>query len=177
MDDTVFVIWFTGLPSSGKSTLAARLIMEILNRKEFRYYIEWLDGDVVRDKLPKTGFSKEARDAHILRMGYTASLLEKHGVGVVASFVSPYRETREAVRKMCINFIEVYVSTSLDECQRRDVKGLYEAARSGTIKNMTGVDDPYEPPEDPELVINTEGRGVDACVWDILNYLRNRFNF
>ena len=154
------VIWFTGLSGSGKSTIAER-VFEGLRRR--RVKVERLDGDAIRDIFP-TGFTRPERDAHIRRVGFLASLLEKHGVSVVASFVSPYAESRDFVRKLCRNFVEVYVSTPLEECERRDVKGLYAKARRGEIRNFTGFDDPYEPPERPELTIDTRVVSADeAC--------------
>ena len=116
---------------------------------------ERLDGDVLRGVFPNTGFSKEARDEHIRRVGFMASRLEHHGVIVIASFISPYRQARQFVRDLCSNFIEVYVKASIDECTRRDVKGLYKKALAGEIKEFTGIDDPYEEPENPEIVVDT----------------------
>jgi adenylylsulfate kinase len=155
------VIWFTGLSGAGKSTIAEALVDALAARGE---NIEYLDGDRVRAAFPATGFTKEARDEHIQRIGFIASLLEKHGVIVVCSFVSPYRAARDRVRDMCQRFIEVYVATPLEECERRDVKGLYAKARSGAIPNFTGVSDPYEPPLQPELAIDTTRLSVDEAV-------------
>jgi len=152
-----FVMWFTGLPSSGKSTLADRAY-NYLRKKGCR--VESLDGDVVREMFPNTGFSQEERKAHIRRIGFLASMLEKNGVIVIASFISPYKESRDFVKELSNNFIEVYVSTSLAECEKRDVKGLYRKARNGEIKNFTGLDDPYEIPESPHIVIDTEKLSV-----------------
>jgi adenylylsulfate kinase len=146
------VLWFTGLSGSGKSTLAT-WVADALKRRGLR--VEELDGDSIRNIFPNTGFTKPERDAHIKRVGYLASKLEQNGVFVVASFVSPYRESRDFVRSLCTNFIEVYVSTPIEECERRDVKGLYARARRGEIANFTGVDDPYEPPLSPEIDVDT----------------------
>ncbi|MCK5174146.1 MAG: adenylyl-sulfate kinase [Planctomycetes bacterium] len=169
-EDKAFVLWFTGLSGSGKSTLADRVYDELSangNR------IEKLDGDVLRGIFPATGFTKDDRDEHIRRVGFLASMLEKHGVIVVASFISPYKEARNFVRQRCGNFIEVYVSTSLDECRRRDVKGLYKRADAGEIKNFTGIDDPYEEPENAEIVVDTEGLSIDESVAVIINALKD----
>ena len=117
--------------------------------------VEYLDGDALREVFPNTGFSKEERDTHIKRVGYLASRLEHNGVFVVAAFVSPYEDARAFVRNLCDNFIEVYVSTPLEICEKRDPKGLYKKARAGEIKNFTGIDDPYEPPQSPELTLDT----------------------
>jgi adenylylsulfate kinase len=152
------VIWFTGLSGSGKSTLAA-WVTEALRARGDR--VEVLDGDTMRAVFPDTGFTKDERNSHIRRVGFLASRLSFHDVTVVASFVSPYREAREFVRQLCPKFIEVYVSTPLDECERRDVKGLYARARRGEIQNFTGISDPYEPPERPELSLDTSRVSVE----------------
>jgi adenylylsulfate kinase len=146
------VIWLTGLSGSGKSTIAVLVVEELRRRGQA---VEHLDGDTIRQMFPSTGFSREARDEHVRRVGYTAVLLAKHGVFVVVSLVSPYRDSREFVREHAPTFLEVHVSTPLAECERRDVKGLYAKARRGEIRQFTGIDDPYEPPTHPELTINT----------------------
>ena len=160
------VIWFTGLSGSGKSTLSEALY-EKLQKKGLK--VEHLDGDNIRDIFPKTGFSKEERNRHIKRVGFLASKLEQNGVIVIASFISPYRETRDFVRNLCNNFIEVHVSTPLEECEKRDVKGLYAKARNGEIKQFTGIDDPYETPENAEIIIDTTNITVDQAVKSVLN--------
>jgi adenylylsulfate kinase len=162
------VIWFTGLSGSGKSTIAEQLVKIM---KERRIKVEHLDGDNIRDIFPKTGFSKEERDRHIKRVGYLASRLEGNGVYVVATFVSPYEETRKFVRSLCNKYVEVYVSTTFEECEKRDVKGLYAKARKGEIKNFTGLDDPYESPSNPEIVIDTRNTSVDQACNIIFSYL------
>jgi adenylylsulfate kinase len=165
------VVWFTGLSGSGKSTVSAWVAGE-LRRRGLR--VEELDGDSIRDIFPNTGFTKDERDAHIKRVGYLASKLEANGVTVVASFVSPYRESRDFVRSLCRNFIEVHVSTPIEECERRDVKGLYAKARRGEIRNFTGVDDPYEPPAAPDLVIDTSRLSVPDAGARVLGVLASR---
>ena len=167
-----FVLWFTGLSGSGKSTLADKIYMEL---KSLGKKVEQLDGDIVRDVFPKTGFSKEERDQHIKRIGFLASILERNDVIVIASFISPYRESRDFVRKLCDNFIEVYVSASLEECEMRDVKGLYKKVRAGEIKHFTGIDDPYEIPENPELIIDSEKLSVNRSTEIIFEYLNKNF--
>ena len=162
------VLWFTGLSGSGKSTIADRVVAE-LNRQGMP--VEYLDGDVIRDLFPGTGFTRPDRDAHIKRVGFLASRLEAHGVTVVASLVSPYEASRQFVRSLCQNFLEIYVATPFEECERRDVKGLYARARKGEIKNFTGLDDPYEPPTRPELVIDTRKNTVEASVAMVLQLL------
>lgn len=165
------VLWFTGLSGSGKSTVSERVYPVL---KERGYRVEHLDGDAIRDIFPKTGFSKEDRNAHIKRVGYLASRLQAHGVFVIGSFISPYKESRDFVRNLCEDFVEIYISTPLEECERRDVKGLYEKARSGEISQFTGIDDPYEAPENPELEIDTTDITVDEAVDKVIEYLEQR---
>ena len=165
---TACVVWLTGLPGSGKSTLAEWVSAELRRRGQ---RVETLDGDAIRSVFPNTGFSRMERDAHIRRAGYLASRLEFHGVTVVASFVSPYRDSRAAVRALCRRFVEVYVATPLEECERRDVKGMYAKARRGEIQQFTGVSDPYEPPVSPELVIDTRDLSVEEAGRRIVDLL------
>jgi adenylylsulfate kinase len=149
-----FTVWFTGLSGSGKSTLA-ELLVEVLEQRGRRY--ELLDGDVVRTNLSKgLGFSKEDRDTNILRIGWVAERLTYHGAAVVVSAISPYREIRAQVRRRIPAFVEVFVSCPVEVCAQRDVKGLYEKAFRGEITGFTGVDDPYEPPEHPEVQVETD---------------------
>lgn len=162
------VLWFTGLSGSGKSTISEK-IYSIL--KERGYRVEHLDGDAIREVFPKTGFSREDRNAHVRRVGYIASRLQAHDVFVIGSFISPYKEARDFVRKMCQDFVEIYISTPLEECERRDVKGLYKKARKGEITQFTGIDDPYEAPENPEIEIDTTNITADEAVQKVLEYL------
>jgi adenylyl-sulfate kinase len=157
-----FTVWFTGLSGSGKSTLAEMLVA-VLEERGHRY--ELLDGDVVRTHLSKgLGFSKEDRDANILRIGWVAERLTYHGAAVVCSAISPYRAARDQVRRSIPAFVEVYVKCSVEECARRDVKGLYEKAFRGELTGFTGVDDPYEPPEHPEVEVDTERLSPEECL-------------
>ena len=160
------VLWFTGLSGSGKSTIAIRVHEDLLRRG---VPVEYIDGDALREVFPQTGFTREEREEHLRRTGYMASRLAAHGVTVVASFVSPYRESREFIRRLCPNFAEIYVATPLEECERRDVKGLYASARRGELRNFTGIDDPYEPPEHPELVLDTRTATIDESVAQVLD--------
>ena len=162
------VLWFTGLSGSGKSTIAARVVEE-LKRRDLP--VEYLDGDNIRDIFPATGFTRPERDSHIRRVGWVASRLEAHGVIAVTSLVSPYRDSRDFVRGLSRNFLEVYISTPYEECERRDVKGLYAKARRGEVKNFTGLDDPYEPPTSPELTIDTTQVSVAEGVNLVLSRL------
>ena len=168
-----FVLWLSGLPGSGKTTLAD-CVSERLSRNGFK--VERLDGESVRNIFPKTGFSKEQRNIHIQRVGFLASILEKNGAVVVASFISPYEETRRFVRDLCRNFIEVFVATPLEECERRDNKGLYKKARKGEIKHFTGISDPYESPKHPEITIDTTSEPVEESADKVMRYLKeNKF--
>ncbi len=152
-----FTLWFTGLSGSGKTTIA-HVVGPAL--EERGHIVEYLDGDTVRTHLSKgLGFSKEDRDTNIERIGWVASRLTRHGAAVIVAAISPYEETRQKARALVEEwgrFVDVYVRASVEECARRDVKGLYAKAFAGEIKGFTGVDDPYEPPENPELVIDTE---------------------
>jgi adenylylsulfate kinase len=152
-----FTLWFTGLSGSGKSTIA-HLVGPELERRG--HIVEYLDGDTVRTHLSKgLGFSKEDRDTNIERIGWVAARLTRHGAAVIAAAISPYEETRRKARADVEHwgtFVEIHVAASVEECARRDVKGLYEKAFAGEIKGFTGVDDPYEEPLSPELRIDTE---------------------
>jgi adenylyl-sulfate kinase len=152
-----FTLWFTGLSGSGKSTIAHLVGPELDGRG---LVVEYLDGDTVRTHLSKElGFSKEDRDTHIERVGWVASRLTRQGGAVIAAAISPYEATRRIARELVEEFgtfVEVYVKASVDECARRDVKGLYERAFRGEIKEFTGVNDPYEEPSSPELVLDSE---------------------
>ena len=153
-----FTLWLTGLSGAGKSTLAAAVSKELRDRG---IPVEVLDGDEVRQNLSKgLGFSREDRDTNIRRIGYVAKLLARNGVAVITAAISPYRGIRDAVREEIGAFVEVYVRASLDECIRRDTKGLYRRALAGEIPQFTGVSDPYEEPLAPELVIDTEREEV-----------------
>jgi adenylylsulfate kinase len=162
------VIWFTGLSGAGKSTIA-REVCERLQSDGVK--VEYLDGDVIRSLLPATGFSRRERDEHVKRVGFLASRLEHHGVVVVCALISPYAESRAYVRELCQRFIEIHVATPLEECERRDVKGLYRRARRGEIAHFTGIDDAYEPPVDPELRLDTRGMTVDDAVQLVMEAL------
>ncbi|MHA1594170.1 MAG: adenylyl-sulfate kinase [Candidatus Baldrarchaeia archaeon] len=169
-----FVVWLTGLPGSGKTTIARHLERHL---KEMGLKVELLDGDEVRKWLsPEAGFSREDRERHLRRVAYVSKLLARNGVAVVASFVSPYRSIREEARRIIeqegLKFVEVYVKCSLEECIRRDPKGLYKKALSGEIKNMTGIQDVYEEPEKPEVIVDTEHENPEECSRKILETLR-----
>lgn len=146
-------IWLTGLPSAGKSTLANKLAEELTVRG---CPVEILDGDEIRLRLSKgLGFSKADRDEHIRRIAYVAKLLTRVGAFTIVAAISPYRSVRDEARAEIQRFVEVYVNCPLEECIKRDVKGLYQKALKGEIPNLTGISDPYEPPVNPEVVVET----------------------
>jgi adenylyl-sulfate kinase len=165
-----FTVWFTGLSGSGKSTIAEMLYHELAARE---MKVEILDGDVVRQNLSKgLGFSKEDRDTNIMRIGFVAALLTRNGVVAICCPISPYKETRDACRRLIGDFVEVFVYATVEEiAEHRDPKGLYKKALAGEIKNFTGVDDPYEAPENPELVIDTMGEGPAQSMQHVLDVL------
>jgi adenylylsulfate kinase len=168
-----FCLWFTGLSGSGKTTITNVLLKELRRRGT---KLEVLDGDIVRQNLSKgLGFSKEDRDTNIRRVAFVADLLSRNEVPVITAAISPYREIRDEARALMNGrFIEAYVKASVEVCAERDVKGLYEKAFKGEIKEFTGVSDPYEPPEDPELVIDTERQTPEESAQQILVYLEGR---
>ena len=170
-----FTLWFTGLSGAGKTTIAELVRPELERRGRL---VEWLDGDEVREHLSKgLGFSKEDRDTNIDRIGWVASRLTRHGAAVIVSAISPYREARQQAREMVEAngaFIEVFVDASVEECARRDVKGLYEKAFKGEIKEFTGVSDPYEAPEQPEVRIESEHEEPEESAQRIIGLLEQR---
>jgi sulfate adenylyltransferase len=169
-----FCVWFTGLPSAGKSTTAEALTRLLLERGR---QVTLLDGDVVRTHLSKgLGFSREDRDTNIRRIGFVAAEIVRHGGVAVCAAVSPYRATRNQCRALvgAEQFFEVFVDTPLEVCEQRDSKGLYSKARRGELKGFTGVDDPYEPPTQAELVLGAPEAGVEENARRILTLLRER---
>ena len=167
-------IWLTGLSGPGKSTIAGVLASRLEKRGRT---VTLLDGDVVRTHLSKgLGFSKEDRDTNIRRIGFVASEVVRHGGAVICAVVSPYEATRNEAREMVglESFVLVHVATPLAVCEKRDVKGLYAKARRGEIKGLTGIDDPYEPPASPDLVLTTLDCGPDACAATIERLLERR---
>jgi len=166
-----FTVWFTGLSGSGKSTIAEMLYHEFRARG---MKTEILDGDEVRKNLSKgLGFSKEDRDTNILRIGYVADLLTRNGVATIACPISPYKETRDAVRAQIGEFVEVHVDATVEEiAAHRDPKGLYKKARAGELKGFTGIDDPYEAPEDPEIHVDTLSQTPEESLQHVLTRLK-----
>ena len=165
-----FVIWLTGLPGSGKTTISRHLEPKL---RELNWQVEILDGDEIRQNLSKgLGFSREDRETHLKRAAYVAKLLSRNGVAVIAAFISPYRNVREYARKETTNFIEVFVKCSLETCAQRDPKGLYKKASSGEIKNLTGPQDIYEEPLAPDLIVETDHQTVEESMNLIVEKLK-----
>jgi adenylylsulfate kinase len=165
-----FTTWFTGLPCSGKTTVADA-VADVLRERGYR--VERLDGDIVRKDLTSDlGFSKEDRDENIKRVTFVSKLLSRNGVAVLATFVSPYRERRRKTREEIGNFVEVFVRCPVDVCIERDVKGMYKKALAGEITGFTGVDDPYEDPESPEVSLHTERETLEESVQKVLDCLQ-----
>jgi len=161
-----FTVWFTGLPCCGKTTVADR-VATILKEKGYR--VERLDGDIVREGLTNDlGFSRKDRDENIRRIVFVAKMLSRNNVIVLATFVSPYREARRDARREIGRFVEVYVRCPVEICMKRDVKGMYKKAREEKITHFTGIDDPYEEPEHPELILDTDKESVDESIEKVL---------
>ena len=164
-------VWFTGFSGAGKTTIADALTEE-LNKQGYK--LEVLDGDEIRENLTKDlGFSKEDRDTNIRRIGFVAKLLARNGVIVLIPVISPYRAIREEMRANINNFVEVFVNAPLSVCEERDVKGLYKKVRAGEIKQFTGIDDPYEPPTNPEVECRTDLEELSESVAKIMNKLKD----
>jgi adenylylsulfate kinase len=165
-EQTGFTLWFTGLPCSGKSAVADRVAAALKDRG---LRVERLDGDVVRQDLTRDlGFSKKDRDENIRRVTFVAKLLSRNGVAVLTSFISPYRELRDRARREVTNFVEVYTRCPVEVCMQRDVKGMYQKAIRGEIKEFTGISDPYEEPPNAELVIDTDKETIEESVGRVL---------
>lgn len=167
-------VWFTGLSGAGKSTIAGILAQRLERRGRL---VTLLDGDVVRTHLSKgLGFSKEDRDTNIRRIGFVANEVVRHGGAAICAVVSPYAATRDEVRQQIglDSFVLVYVATPLEECERRDTKGLYARARRGEIKGLTGIDDPYEPPASPDVVLDTVRDSAERCAEQVEDALEAR---
>jgi adenylyl-sulfate kinase len=170
-----FTVWLTGLSGAGKTTIS-RLLAQKLEARGYR--VDELDGDEIRKVLSKgLGFSREHRDANVARIAFVASLLVRHGAAVISGAISPYAQARDDARKRIGDFIEVYVRCALPELIRRDPKGLYMRAMSGELKHFTGVSDPYEEPQNPEVVVDTEVETVEESVAKILATIEARGYF
>ena len=167
-----FVLWFTGFSGAGKSTIAGKVVAQLQERG---VPVELLDGDEVRTHLSKgLGFGKEDRDINVRRIGWVAGLLSRHGVCAVTAAISPYANVRAEARAMAEVFVEVFVDAPIEECRQRDVKGLYARADRGEIPNFTGVSDPYEPPDNPEVHVRTDQQTPDESAQAVVQYLEQR---
>jgi adenylyl-sulfate kinase len=168
-----FTLWLTGLPRAGKSTVAGLVAGRL--RATGAEHVEVLDGDLVREGLCRDlGFSREDRTENIRRIAFVSKLLTRNGVAVIVAAISPYREDRELAREEIRSFVEVWCKASVDACAARDYKGLYERARRGEIDNMTGVNDPYEAPEDADLVLDTENETPEESADKVMELLESK---
>lgn len=167
-----FNLWFTGLPLSGKTTIADRVYTEL---EKLQIPIERLDSKDIREVIPDIGFSREERNRHMYRIGHLIKTLQHNAISTVASFVSPYKESRKAIRVMVKNNVVVYLKADTESCKGRDYKGVYEKALNGELENFTGVTDVYEEPEHAEIVIDTDKVSVDEAVSSIVEYIRKKY--
>ena len=167
-----FNLWFTGLPLSGKTTIADKVYTEL---EKLHIPIERLDSKDIRDLIPGIGFSREDRNRHMHRIGYLIQKLQKNSISTVASFVSPYRESRKAIREMVENNIVVYVKTELETCKERDYKGVYKKAMAGELQNFSGINDVYEEPQHAEIIIDTDTMSADEATAIIVKYVKKHY--
>ena len=167
-----FNLWFTGLPLSGKTTLADKVYDEL---RKLDIPLERLDSKDIRDVVPDIGFSREDRNRHMKRVGHLIKTLQNNSISTVASFVSPYRESRKAIREMVKNNVVVYVKADIKTCQQRDYKGVYQKALNGELQNFTGVNDVYEEPQHAEIIIDTDKTSVDEAVKEIVRYIKKKY--
>ena len=167
-----FNLWFTGLPLSGKTTIANQVYAELL---KLDIPLERLDSKDIRDVVPNIGFSRDDRNRHMKRIGHLIKTLQKNPISTVASFVSPYRESRKAIREMVKNNIVVYVKADIQSCKERDYKGVYEKAFKGELQNFSGVNDVYEEPQHAEIVIDTDKISIDEAVDTIVKYIKKNY--
>ncbi len=167
-----FNLWFTGLPLSGKTTIANKVHTEL---EKLHIPIERLDSKDIRDLIPSIGFTREDRNRHMHRVGFLIQKLQKNSISTVASFVSPYRESRKAIREMVENNIVVYVKTDIETCKKRDYKGVYAKAIAGELQNFSGVNDVYEEPQHAEITIDTEKMSADEAAQVIIKYIKKHY--
>jgi adenylylsulfate kinase len=167
-----FNVWFTGIPLSGKTTIADAVYKEL---QKLDIPLERLDSKDIRDVIPDIGYSREDRNRHMHRVGHLIKTLQKHSVSTVASFVSPYRESRKAIREMVENNIVVYVKTDIETCKKRDYKGVYQKALNGEFQNFSGVNDVYEEPKHAEIVIDTDKVSVEEATKEIVGFIKKRY--
>jgi adenylylsulfate kinase len=166
-----FNLWFTGLPLSGKTTIADKVYKEL---EKLDIPLERLDSKDIRDLVPDIGFSRKDRNTHMHRIGHLIKTLQNNSISTVSSFVSPYKESRKAIREMVKNNIVVYVKADIESCKKRDYKGVYEKAIKGELQNFSGINDVYEEPQHAEIVIDTDKMGVDEAVEVIMKYIKDK---
>jgi adenylylsulfate kinase len=167
-----FNLWFTGLPLSGKTTIADKVYEEL---EKLHIPIERLDSKDIRGLIPNIGYSREDRNRHMHRIGYLIQKLQKNSISTVASFVSPYKESRKAIREMVTNNIVVYLKADIETCKQRDYKGVYAKALNGELQNFSGINDVYEEPQHAEIVIDTDTTSVDEAVEQIVKYVKRHY--
>ena len=167
-----FNLWFTGLPLSGKTTIANRVYEEL---EKFQIPLERLDSKEMRNVIPNIGFSREDRNRHMYRIGHLIKTLQNNSISTVASFVSPYKESRKAIREMVKNSVIVYLKTDIETCKKRDYKGVYKKALAGEYQNFTGVNDVYEEPQHAEIVIDTDETSIDESVVLIVEFIKKKY--
>ena len=167
-----FNLWFTGLPLSGKTTIANRVYEEL---QKYQIPLERLDSQDIRKVIPNIGFTREDRDRHMHRIGYLIKTLQNNSISTVASFVSPYRESRKAIREMVKNNVVVYVKANIETCKVRDYKGVYKKALAGEYKNFTGIDDRYEEPQYAEIIIDTDKLSIEEAVVEIVAFIKKKY--
>jgi len=167
-----FNLWFTGLPLSGKSTIADRVYAEL---EKLHIPLERIDSKDIRELVPDIGYTREDRNRHMKRIGHLVKTLQNNSVSTVCSFVSPYRESRKAIREMVKNNVVVYLKADVESCKKRDYKGVYEKALKGELQNFTGVNDIYEEPQHAEIVIDTDNVSVDEAVEKIVKYIKKNY--
>ena len=167
-----FNLWFTGLPLSGKTTIADKVYEEL---EKLQIPIERIDAKDIRDLVPNIGFSREDRNRHMQRIGHLIKTLQNNSISTVASFVSPYRESRKAIREMVKNNIVVYLKADIASCEARDYKGVYVKARAGELQNFSGINDVYEEPQHAEIVIDTDKMTADEAATEIVKYVKKHY--
>jgi len=167
-----FNLWFTGLPLSGKTTIADKVFEEL---KKLDIPLERLDSKDIRDLIPDVGYTREDRNRHMHRIGHLIKTLQNNSISTVSSFVSPYKESRKAIREMVQNNVVVYLKTDMDTCKNRDYKGVYEKALRGELQNFTGVSDVYEEPQHAEIVIDTRKVSVDEATNEIIKFIKSKY--
>jgi len=167
-----FNLWFTGVPLSGKSTIANSVYKEL---QKLDIPLERLDSRDIRELIPGIGFSREDRNRHMYRIGHLKKTLQKNSISTVASFVSPYRESRKVIREMVKNNIVVYIKADVETCKKRDYKGVYEKAIKGEIKNFSGINDVYEEPQHAEIIIDTDKLSVEEATKQIVKYVKKNY--